>query len=48
MSAFLKDQSITIIEYDKQRIRRRIKKVTILEDKYTVEFKSGMMVDVNK
>ena len=48
MSAFLKDKSITITEYEKQLIRRLIEKVGIFEDKYTVEFKSGMMVDVNK
>jgi hypothetical protein len=29
-------------------VRRLIEKVTIYEDKFTVEFKSGLTVDVNK
>jgi len=48
MSAFLKEQPTDITEYDEQLIRRLIEKVTIYEDKFTVEFKSGLTVDVNK
>lgn len=33
--------------YDESRVRRLIEKVTVYEDKFTVEFKSGMTVDVN-
>ena len=42
-----REQPTTITEYDEQLIRRLIEKVTIYEDKFTVEFKSGVMVAVN-
>jgi site-specific DNA recombinase len=48
MSAFLKEQPTDITEYDEQLIRRLIEKVTIYEDKFTVEFKSGLTVDINE
>jgi site-specific DNA recombinase len=37
-----------LTEYDEQLVRRLIEKVTIYEDKFTVEFKSGVTVDVNE
>jgi len=46
MSTFLKKQSTDLTKYDEQLIRRLIEKVTIYEDKFTVEFKSGVTVDV--
>ena len=48
MSAFLTKQSAALAEYDEQLIRRLIEKVSIYEDKFIVEFKSGVTVDVNK
>jgi site-specific DNA recombinase len=48
MSTFLKKQPTALTEYDEQLVRRLIEKVTIYEDKLTVEFKSGVMVDVNE
>ena len=48
MSTFLKEQPPDITEYDEQLIRRLIEKVTINEDKFTVEFKSGLTVDVEE
>ena len=48
MSAFLKKQSTTLSKYDEQLVRRLIEKITVYEDKFTVEFKSGITVDVNK
>jgi site-specific DNA recombinase len=48
MSTFLKKQSTALTEYDEQLIRRLIEKATIYEDKFTVEFKSGLTVDVNE
>ena len=48
MSTFLQKQSTTLTEYDEPLVRRLIEKVTIYEDKFTVEFKSGVMVDVNE
>jgi site-specific DNA recombinase len=46
MSTFLNKQSTALTEYDEQLIRRLIEKVTVYEDKFTVEFKSGVTVDV--
>ena len=48
MSAFLQEQPTALAEYDESLVRRLIEKVTIYEDKFTVEFKSGLMVDVNE
>ena len=48
MSTFLKKQSTDLTEYDEQLIRRLIEKVTIYEDKFTVEFKLGLAVNVNE
>jgi site-specific DNA recombinase len=48
MNTFLKKQSTALIEYDEQLVRRLIEKVTVHEDKFTVEFKSGVTVAVNE
>lgn len=48
MSTFLKKQTAALTEYDEQLVRRLIEKVTLYEDKFTVEFKSGVTVDVNE
>ena len=48
MSTFLRNQPTAITEYDEQLVRRLIEKVTVYEDKFTVEFKSGVTVDVNE
>ncbi|MGE5493724.1 MAG: integrase [Burkholderiales bacterium] len=46
MSAFLREQPTAIAEYDEPLVRRLIEKVTVYEDKFTVEFKSGVAVNV--
>lgn len=46
MDAFLREQPTAIADYDEQLVRRLIEKVTVYEDKFTVEFKSGLTVDV--
>jgi site-specific DNA recombinase len=46
MSTFLKKQSTVLAEYDEQLVRRLIEKVTVYEDKFTVEFKSGVSIDI--
>ncbi|KAF5047863.1 hypothetical protein DSECCO2_455980 [anaerobic digester metagenome] len=46
MTDFLNKQSAELEEYDEQLVRRLIEKVTIYEDKLTVEFKSGVEIDV--
>ena len=45
MTDFLNKQSAELEEYDEQLLRRLIEKVTIYEDKLTVEFKSGIEID---
>jgi site-specific DNA recombinase len=48
MGAFLREQPAEITEYDESLVRRLIDKVTVYEDKFTVEFKSGVTVDVKE
>ena len=47
MGAFLREQPTAIKEYDEPLVRRLIEKVTVYEDKFTVEFKSDVTVDVD-
>jgi len=46
MSTFLREQPTVITEYGESLVRRLIEKVTVYEDKFTVEFKSGIAVHV--
>lgn len=46
LSAFLREQPTAITEYDEPLVRRLIEKVTVFEDKFTVEFKSGIRVEI--
>ena len=46
MSTFLNKQSIALTEYDEQPVRRLIEKITVYEDNFAVEFKSGVAVGV--
>lgn len=39
-------QPTATTKYDEQLVRRLIETVTVYEDKFTVEFKSGVTVDV--
>lgn len=48
MGTFLREQPTAIAEYDEPLVRRLIEKVTVYEDKFTVEFKSGVTVDVDE
>ncbi len=48
MGTFLREQPTALTEYDEPLVRRLIEKVTIYEDKFTVEFKSGMTVEVEE
>lgn len=48
MQQFLAEQQQDITEYDEQLVRRLIEKITIYEEKATVEFKSGTSVDVRR
>jgi site-specific DNA recombinase len=46
MRTFLQAQPTAITQYDESFVRRLIEKVTVHENKFTVEFKSGLMVDI--
>lgn len=48
MKAFLNSQTAEIEEYDEQLVRRLIAKVTVFDDKFEVELKSGLSVDIRK
>lgn len=48
MGIFLGEQPTAITEYDESLIRRLIEKVTVYENKITVEFKSGVSVEINE
>ena len=46
--SFPQEQPTALTEYDEPLVRRLIEKVTIYEDKFTVEFKSGVTVDMEE
>ena len=46
MREFLEQQSTEITEYDELLVRRLIEKVTVYDERFEVEFKSGAKVDV--
>ena len=48
MGDFLKEQPTVITEYDETLVRRLIEKVTVYVDRFSVEFKSGVTVDINE
>lgn len=48
MDAFLREQPTSLIDYDEALVRQLIEKVTVYESKFTVEFKSGLAVDINE
>lgn len=47
MGTFLREQPTALTEYDEPLVRRLIEKVTVYEDKLTMEFRPGATVDVN-
>lgn len=48
MQQFLAEQTENIKEYDEALVRRMVEKITVYENKFTVEFKSGTSVDVER
>lgn len=48
MQEFLAEQTEQIEEYDESLVRRMVEKVTVYEEKFSVEFKSGTSVDVER
>ena len=43
---FIKAQPTTITEFDETLVKRLIMKITVFEDHFTVEFKSGITIDI--
>ena len=48
MRDFLEQQSTDVTEYDELLVRRLIEKVTVYDERFEVEFKSGAKVDVER
>ena len=48
MQEFLDSQATEVLEYDEQLVQRLIEKVTVYEERFEVEFKSGAKVDVER
>ena len=48
MKAFLNSQTTEIEEYDEQLVRRLIAKVTVYDERFEVELKSGLSVDIKR
>ena len=48
MREFLDSQPTEVLEYDEQLVRRLIEKITVYDERFEVEFKSGMAVDVER
>lgn len=47
MTDFLNEQSYELEEYDEQLVRKVIEKVSVFYENVTIEFKSGLEVEVN-
>ena len=43
---FVKNQPATITEFDEALVSRLIEKITVFEDHFTVEFKSGITIEI--
>ena len=48
MREYLEQQSTEVTEYDELLVRRLIEKVTVYDERFEVEFKSGAKVDVER
>ena len=48
MRQFLDEQTESITEYDEKLTRRLIEKITVYEDHFMIEFKSGTSMDVHR
>ena len=46
MTEFLKKQPKELQEYDEQLVRRLIEKITVFDNKLTIEFKSSVEIEI--
>ena len=44
---FIKSQPTTITEFDETLVKRLIMKITVFEDHFTIDFKSGVTIDID-
>lgn len=44
---FIRSQSADLTEFDETLVRRWFKQITVYEDHYTIELKSGLKVDID-
>ena len=43
---FIASQDTEITEFDEKLVKRLIEKITVFEDRFSVEFKSGVSVEI--
>ncbi|MBQ6053064.1 MAG: integrase [Clostridia bacterium] len=43
---FIRLQPTTITEFDEILVKRLIEKITVFEDRFTVDFKSGVTIEI--
>ena len=48
METFLSSQSVELTEYDEKMVRLYIERITIYDDKFTVTFKAGIDIDIQR
>lgn len=48
MSTFFEKQVNEPLVYDEQLVRRLVEKITVYEDRLTVEFRSGLKIEVEE
>lgn len=48
MIRFLNDLPCELTEYEEEYVRTLLEKITIYDERFFVEFKSGMSVDVER
>ena len=48
MQDFIAYQNTEITEFDEKLIRRLIEKITVFEDRFSVEFRSGVSLEIEE
>lgn len=48
MMAYLREQPTEVTEYDEQLVRRLIEKIMVFDEKFVVEFKAGISLDIRR
>ena len=43
---FIRQQPTTITEFDETLVKRLIAKITVFKDRFTIDFKSGVTIDI--